>query len=507
DLGTPISYEFIETKVVESLKQIKTQVKTFEIVEEDIELLKFHLASMFSVKIGEEAITLGNPDAERWFDNRKSEIKWRHWDAYREMLLSQARAIDVIDANERVIDAVLDYSADPTKPGKWSRKGLVMGNVQSGKTQNYLGLINKAIDCGYKVIILLGGHLNDLRKQTQERVDEGVLGLESRHLIEARIAKAEPIGVGCFDIDNVNTGTTTLSDFSKHSANSLGFKLNGKEPVIFTIKKHTGVMKSLYEWIKKYHFLNPENGKKLDVPLLLIDDEADYASINTKHHKEEVTATNGYIRKLLSLFNRNTYVGYTATPFANIFIDPDDNAYSNDDDLFPSDFMIKIPVPDNYMGQEFFFGKDTVEEGSKLPVVIIDDHASVFELKKHEEISAMPGSLKQAIRAFIIVISVRNIRGEKNSHNTMLVNISHLKTHQDRLEFLIEGYVKEIYEALDSFSGFGFEDARNSIVLRELEKTYKDIFDIKEDYKKIFSKLRDSSGKIKTWAINQGNRK
>jgi primosomal protein N' len=146
---------------------------------------------MFNVVVDEKLIVVSNPDAIRWFDSKKSEIEWAHWDAYKEMLLSQARAIDVIDSHEDVIDNILDYSGDPTLPGPWARKGLVMGNVQSGKTQNYIGLINKAIDAGYKVIILLGGHIVDLRKQTQERVDEGVLGRESRHLIEAQIAPPE----------------------------------------------------------------------------------------------------------------------------------------------------------------------------------------------------------------------------------------------------------------------------------------------------------------------------
>lgn len=425
DYGQPITNEAVEKKVDESLDLLRRQIDDFEVLDTDIHRIKFALRNMFNVSVDEEMITLSNPDAVRWFDNKKSEIEWTHWNAYKEMLLSQARSIDVIDTNEEVIDNILDYSGDPTLPGPWSRKGLVMGNVQSGKTQNYLGLINKAIDAGYKIIILLGGHLVDLRKQTQERVDEGVLGRESRHLIEANIAQPAPIGVGAYGINNVDTGTTTLADFNKPSANSLGRNLNGtgSDPFIFTIKKHTGVMKRLYEWIKDYHFLDINGGRKMDVPLLLIDDEADYASINTKHHKEEVTATNDAIRALLSLFKRNTYVGYTATPFANIFIDPDENDYSDEDDLFPSDFMIKIPTPNNYMGQDFFFGPDTVEEDRNLPIVVIDDHDPIFELKKHDEVLSLPESLEQAIRAFIIVIAIRNIRGEKNSHNTMLVNI------------------------------------------------------------------------------------
>lgn len=505
DYGQLITNETVEKRVNDSLELLKKEINGFHVVDTDISLLKFTLRNMFNVSVGEEATVLSNPDAIRWFDNKKSAIDWSHWNAYKAMLLSQARAIDVIDANEKVIDAILDFSSDPTHPGSWSRKGLVMGNVQSGKTQNYLGLINKAIDAGYKVIILLGGHLVDLRKQTQERVDEGVLGRESRHLIKANIAKSSPIGVGLYGVSNVDTGTTTLADFNKPSAISLGRNLNGTDPFIFTIKKHTGAMEQLYEWIKDYHFLDPENGKKMDVPLLLIDDEADYASINTKHHKEEVTATNGAIRKLLSLFSRNTYVGYTATPFANIFIDPDENSYSDEDDLFPSDFMIKMPVPDNYLGQDFFFGEETFDEDRLLPSIVIDDHQNIYELKKDDEIFVLPESLKQAIRAFIIVIAVRNIRGESTSHNSMLVNISHLKVHQDRLAFLIGEYLDEIYRALNTFSELGIDQAAKNPLIKGLENTFRKVFSLKENYAEVFSKLRDSAGKVKVWAINQGN--
>ncbi|MEL0636396.1 Z1 domain-containing protein [Marinomonas sp. TI.3.20] len=513
ELGVSITPSYIDSKVDEIFSQFKSNAN-FLFEEEDVKLLKFNLESMFNVKVGEHAIKLSNPDLPLWFNNKKSKIEWSHWEAYKDMLLSQARAIDVIDKNEAVIDSILDYSGDPETPGTWSRKGLVMGNVQSGKTQNFLGLINKAIDCGYKTVIVLGGHLNDLRKQTQERIDEGVLGRESKHLLLENRTIASPIGVGIFNTKNViHTGTSTMKDFTKSSAESFGIKLNGSDPVIFTIKKHTGVLDGLYNYIKDEHMLSPEKGIRLDGPLLLIDDEADYASINTKHHKEEVTKTNDCIRNLLSLFNRNTYVGYTATPFANIFIDPDDNSYTDQDDLFPRDFMIKIPVPDNYLGQDYFF-KDEVfnEDGNDFddnysPLVIIKDHHSIFELKSNEEIFYLPDSLKEAVRSFIISVAIRNVRGESTSHNTMLVNVSHLKIHQDQLEFLIEEYKKEIFLALDAFSKLKGTSYLNNVVFTDLKKTFNAVFNVDEEYDLVFNKLLDSAGKIKVWAINQGNKK
>lgn len=510
EIGTPITNELIEEKIEEIASEYRA-LPNFDISDDDVARLKFRIGNMFNVRVGENAIVLHNPDLPRWFDSKKAEIDWSHWNAYSQMLESKGRPKKILTANEEVIDDILDYSGDPATPGMWSRKGLVMGNVQSGKTQNYIGLINKAIDSGYKTIILLGGHLNDLRRQTQERVDEGVLGIESRHLADAKSEAPMPIGVGVFRQNSINTGTTTVGDFNKAFAGKLGFKLTGEDPVIFTIKKHTGVMERLHNWIKDYHFLNPETGKKLDGPLLLIDDEADYASINTKHHRDEVTKTNDYIRKILRLFHRNTYVGYTATPFANIFIDPDESEFSESDDLFPSDFMIKIPVPDNYLGQNFFFGQRTgseLESGQSAevehrPTISIEDYASIYELKSYQEITEIPESLKKAVRSFLLTIAIRSLRGEKNSHNTMLVNISHLQVHQNQLERLIGDYHKKIEEALEAYSGLGVSSARSVAVLKDIEDTFAEVFSVSEKYEDIYAELKVAAGKTKVWAINQ----
>lgn len=510
-LGKSITNDFIEETVDHTFKDFKKIIPNFDFETNDIKTVKFKLRNMFNITVEDQSIILSNPNAERWFDNKKSQILWKHWDAYKKMLISDAIPLDVIDKNEEVIDQVLDLSMDPTNKRNESRKGLVMGNVQSGKTLNYLGLINKAIDVGYKIIIVLGGHLNELRQQTQERIDAGVLGRESKHLVRASTKRAEPIGVGLFADNKVDYGTTTIKDFSKASSSSFGRNLdtNG-DPFIFTVKKNTNILIELYEWISEYHFLDPENGKKINAPLMLIDDEADYASINTKHHKEDVTVTNDAIRKLLSLFNKNTYVGYTATPFANIFIDPDESYFNKEDDLFPSDFMIRLPTPPNYMGQDFFFSPEVIENVSEnyesdstTPVVIINDHEPIYELKSDAFIPILPESLKKAIRTFIIVIAIRNIRGFSTRHNTMLVNISHLKTHQDRLETLIDEYKNIILDALSSFASLSLNEAIRNPVIKELKNTFDDVLEVPETFEQVFSKLFDSTGKVKVWAINQ----
>lgn len=500
--GAEITKDYIDKLVNDVVVEYRS-LPGFDLSDKESEGIKFKLGSMFNVMVGETAITLNNPDIPRWFKAKKTETDWSYWNSYRQMLISQARSLDVLKENEKVIDDVLDFSGDPKSPGPWARKGLVMGNVQSGKTQNYLGLINKAIDAGYKVVILLGGHLNDLRRQTQERVDSGVVGRVSRHLIDSRIGGAQTIGVSQFrdSSKNVHTFTTTEGDFSSKFANSLGVNLTGlSEPAIFTVKKQTKVLENLYKWIKEHHLLNPEKGLKLDLPMLLIDDEADYASVNTKAHQEEVTKTNEYIRKLITLFNRTTYVGYTATPFANIFIDPDTEDEAINDDLFPRDFMVKIPTPENYVGQEHFFGI------KPKGVVNVDDCKMLTNLKSYDSIEYIPDSLKEAVRVFLINICVRTLRGSPHEHNTMLVNISHLKVHQDRVACLIAQYHETLKEAIESFSGLGVDGSRNNHVMHSIEKTFNARFEINESYEEVFFELQKAVEKIEVFSVNQGNK-
>ena len=211
--GIPITDELIRKKI-EQLGNAG-----YELSEKDRELVRFKIETIFNVSLLESAILLSDNKVQRWFDSKKGEIEWTYWNAYKILLQQQHRPPEIIRENENVINSILDFSGDPSTPGKWARKGLVMGNVQSGKTQNYLGLINKAFDAGYRVVIVLGGHLNDLRKQTQERIDEGVIGRESKHLIQ--INSPGKIGVGNFRTVDVQSFTTTEGDFTKSFANKL----------------------------------------------------------------------------------------------------------------------------------------------------------------------------------------------------------------------------------------------------------------------------------------------
>ena len=501
DINNPI-----DPAIIEEIITICEPALANPLSEDEREYVKFTIHSQFTIDLAHKGTVLGNPDVKRWLDNAKTDITWTYWNAFRDYLANdQGRAEKIIEENEKIIDNILDYSGDPRIEGSWSRKGLVMGNVQSGKTQNYLGLINKAMDSGYKIIILLGGHMNDLRKQTQQRVDEGIIGRESTHIVQANLGIQNRIGVGKYRVEDVATVTSTLhnGDFNRNTANNLGVTLKQlSDPIIFTVKKNTSILKNLYEWIKTKHMLDAEDGDKLDLPLLLIDDEADYASVNTRAHRDDITATNKYIRQIISLFHRSTYVAYTATPFANIFIDPEtsDEMYGND--LFPSDFMIRVPVPDNYLGQNFYFENQDHEEIA--PVVIIDDNEEMIPVKHNSAtiVGQLSPSIKDAIRAFIISCSLRDHRKQQNNHKTMMINITHLNALQMQLTPMIDDYMKELKNSIDNIDGYSSSEKLNNSSIRSFYKTFNTKFEVDEVFEDVLTNLRRSIHKIKVYGIN-----
>ena len=242
---------------------------------------------------------------------------------------------------------ILDL-CDPEIEGEWLRKGLVFGYVQSGKTTSYSNLIALGIDAGYKIFIVLAGTTNSLRMQTQERMEENVIGQISQR---SGLYVDKKIG----PLKALHSMTREL-DFNKTRDQVINF--DHEVGTIFIIKKNVSVLKSL---LSEFDRIRGES--KIDVPLLLIDDEADNATVNTgfkKNVSKKFTAINESIRKLLNCFSRRVYVGYTATPFANIFIDhrSDEDmklAAETGKDLFPSDFIKSISAPITMLERAGYF--------------------------------------------------------------------------------------------------------------------------------------------------------
>ncbi|SEH04939.1 Z1 domain protein [Candidatus Venteria ishoeyi] len=345
---------------------------------------------------------------------------------------------------------------------------------------------------------MLAGLLNPLRNQTQERVDEGFVGLDSSLQLEVRSLKEKLIGVG-HKSETKRTPvslTTSTQDFDRKIATQIGAQIDHfNEPVIFVIKKNVRILNNLIEWLRSNNF-------DLDkLPLLLIDDEADHASINTNKEDEDPTSTNKHIRELLGLFEQSSYLGYTATPFANIFVDPDTDDEMLKDDLFPRDFIISLDAPSNYAGAVRIF-----EDDGDLDIVReVDDYGDILPLrhKKHEFPKTLPPSLYEALRVFILVKAARNLRGQRNSHNSMLINISRFTDIQSNIKWQVHEYLTEIRNAIRNHYALSEQEAMKNSNMMELRKTWNKEFSNTEfRWTDIQNELNTAVSPIKVIEVN-----
>jgi hypothetical protein len=403
---------------------------------------------------------------EQWVRKRE-DINWTYSNAYEGFLLSEGWAPRLIQSLSDVTGRILGHLQDPYSEGTtWKRRGLVIGHVQSGKTANYTGLIARAADAGYKFIIVMAGIHNNLRKQTQERIDEAFIGRssdpEDRRLIGVGLNKDYPHPV---TLTNIN------EDFNKHTAGKSGWKLNDfSKPIILIIKKNVSTLEELFKWLKA---LNAESGGRISVPMLVIDDEADNASINTNKEDNNPTRTNAMIRRVLGLFAKSCYVGYTATPFANIFIDPD--AYDDDvkEELFPKDFIYCLDAPTTYFGAEkVFLDEDT----SKTFVRPIDDCAEFIPHthKREATIPELPPSLYEALNEFIIARAIRNLRGQVNKHCSMMVNVSRFVPVQKTVRDFLSLRERKIREAVRANYAMPESVSSANTYMQGLKKAFED---------------------------------
>lgn len=410
-------------------------------------------------------------DFRPWLHDARinGEIGDFYWGRYKRFLNQKGLPKSVIDATDEVTDKVLDRLGDPRDMSPWSRRGMVVGNVQSGKTANYTGLICKAADAGYRLIVVIAGIHNNLRNQTQTRIDEGFIGRDTGRLAHANKAQRQKIiGVGAFDQREFPVSlTNTLRDFNKATATTNTSQIGQYNvPVVLVIKKNSSTLKNLLEWLKEHSV--QQSTQMVSQPMLLIDDEADNASINTAYARDEVTRINGQIRELLSLFHRSCYVGYTATPFANIFIDPDTDDEALKQDLFPRHFIIGLDAPSNYFGAQKVF-----VDSRDRHIRLIDDNEDVLPVthKIDHPVETIPPSLVRAIRTFIVARAIRNVRGQQAAHASMLVNASRFTDIQGRLRSRVTDVVGRIRDAVAVDAGKG-RGALNNPEIRALHEVW-----------------------------------
>lgn len=449
----------------QSIRDIIAQLRSTpmfagKVEDDEVEELARLIEEKYGISMGLGAI-VDAEDFRPWLHDARinGEIGDFYWSRYRRLLNLKGLPKSVIDATDEVTDRVLDRLGDPKNMSPWSRRGMVVGHVQSGKTANYTGLICKAADAGYRLIVVIAGIHNNLRNQTQARIDEGFIGRDTGRLAHANKAQRQKIiGVGTFDQREFPVSlTNTLRDFNKATATTNTSQIGQYNvPVVLVIKKNSSTLKNLLEWLKEHSV--HQGTQMVSQPMLLIDDEADNASINTAYARDEVTRINGQIRELLSLFHRSCYVGYTATPFANIFIDPDTDDETLKQDLFPRHFIIGLDAPSNYFGAQKVF-LDARDQHVRL----IDDNEDILPMKHKIDhpVDVLPESLVRAVRAFVVARAIRNARGQQASHASMLVNASRFTDVQGRLRSRVADVVGRIRDAVAVDGGKGHAALRN----------------------------------------------
>ncbi len=435
-------------------------------------------------RMGAARVLENNEGHEDWLEGI-DRSEWRHWPRLQEYLESIRRFPKAVMAElNRSTDYVLGRLESPARPPRWDRRGLVLGHVQSGKTTHYASLTAKALDAGYEVVIILAGIHNSLRSQTHERVDQLVIGRDSARFIESarqgQLAGIRYVGVGERDLllgrdgpPNVITLTSSAEegDFNRTVAKQIGMDLGGGTRLVLVVKKNVTILENLIAWLKATDASG--QSRRHTVPTLVLDDEADHASINTnKDPDADPRRINGLVRLLLGLFDRVGYVGYTATPFANIFIPTDVDHAVYGKDLFPEHFILSLEAPDDYIGPGVVFGQPGdesvgVPERKPLPMFVDVTDADDWMPLKHKKTfvpGPLPSSLRKAIRLFVAACAVRCTRGEIDVHNSMLIHVTRFVDVQSHVHHLVGQEIDALTQLVTSAS-----PATKAAVERELE--------------------------------------
>lgn len=333
---------------------------------------------------------------------------------------SEEEIEDVVKSSSEILGLLASPGAD-----KFASRGLVLGYVQSGKTTNFIATISQAADEGYRLIIVLSGVTNNLRRQTQERLERSLTGENPK---------------------NWNWLTSPEADFNA-SMNANVLLGDPSKRIIAVVKKNNSRLKKLKSWIEQAPL-----SVRQALPVLIIDDEADQATVNSHKQLKRQTAINKTLTSMLrsDFLPKNSYLGYTATPFANILSDAKDEAQ-----LFPRDFIYPLKRADKYFGAEQLFGREPIDESDQevvserniiIPInsgernlmgTLIDPNSQIVPVD-------IPESLKEAIHWFIVATAARRVRSGKNKFSTMLIHTSgRIPSHND-MKKLVSLYLKAL---------------------------------------------------------------
>lgn len=426
------------------------------------------------------------------------------WTRYRQYL-SQIKGwpMESIEAIDDTTNEIMKSLGNPKSNQPFDKRGIVLGFVQSGKTANFTGLINKAYDVGYKLVIVLSGIHNDLRAQTQIRLNQEVIGTMDK--------EGKPSGVAkIYTNDAAHIITSWTTEENDISSQHGGIR-NLNSPTLMVVKKNKTVLESLRDQLI-YH----RNLYDLDIPVLIVDDEADQASVDTSDpvKNEDPKTINRLIRQLLEVFNRKAYVGYTATPFANLLISTEAKTTEEGQDLYPKDFLVGLPKPKDYCGPEEFFNVEEDPDDKRPSLIrhLREEDTEIFTtIKKKtdaDKFEEVPPQMREAILAFLLTISIRNLRGQRKNHNSMLIHTSRFKDVQSS----VKDEVARTFEAISHQIQYN----PDSKVLAEIKELYEEDFiptakgwpgeNPVSDWDKVYEELKNVVEIIQVFEIN-GNSK
>lgn len=390
---------------------------------------------------------------DKWLE--KSDVSFDYFKRF-EKYLQVRKKWPNTEALNKDSYAIIQMLGCPLKGCNNHRRGLLIGDVQSGKTASYTAILNRAVDVGYDVIVLLAGSLENLRRQTQERIDKELVGFtldpeDNKSMIS--------VGVGdYYKIDNhLRVQTTTKKDFTSRTRETIESKIQ-KDTLLYITKKNVNTLEEIYNAILSDNSdIIDENGK-VDASILIIDDEADNATVNTKKHSNlDPTKINGGIRKLLTIFRKTSYLAVTATPFANIYIDDTTENEMFGDDLFPSDFIHLLSRPTGYASAYKLFGDYIADPDDPISFkscnIAIDskeipDNSYRFRHKKDEVVVGsfkdFPEGLQESIRYFLLVQYLMDFLPKvEKPHRTMMINVSRFVSVQNAFAIAIKLWMEE----------------------------------------------------------------
>ena len=433
---------------------------------------------------------------ERWLADKAPDVPHNRYQAYEQLLVARDWARSVIEDLATQTDEVVELLGDPDKAGTWARRGLLMGEVQSGKTATYIGILNKAIDYGYRLVIVIGGHTNDLRAQTQKRIDSDLTGIDSDYLDDnIRSAAVQQLGIARFDPDfQPNVLTTVRSDFSASAKRSGIVWVASGNPTVFVIKKNAGLIRNVADYIRRQ-----AQGGRLDTPLVVIDDESDWGTPNTKTDTDPA-AVNKQIRRLLDSSRRSSYLGITATPFANIFIDHEAAKDDLGNDLFPADYIRVMSSPSNYQGIGGYFS----EEHPAVQLDVEDCLEAIpINHKSDHVVEDLPDSLKDAVVSFYLGTAIRLVRNQGvASEASMLINVSRFNDVQSQVFDLVEPFCLALSGVIRGELGRS-DSARSSGLRGRIERVWSEQFaGVDAEWDDVRGALQDMSQEVLVQLVN-----